>query len=312
MPVRTKSVELRVVRDDDPAANAAAAYNQAGDDYSAYADGDPEGLYIFNSPYAFGDRLIWQLIDEKLVERRTSGALSIDILDAGCGPGTWLRRIVVRAHELGFTRIVARGFDVAEEQIERARRSCRDLSALSHVDLTFETGDLLAPLPEADATVDLCFCLYGVLNHLPVASLPRIADEIARVTSRYFIATVRAVGSTPTIFVDSVVKARGFSLDHGRDECEIDLQDGRHLAFHCHLFGAAELRQLVVPHFQIEVLRGLDLFHNRFAPDRRWNPASVGTNRKFCQELVRLEETYSSDPNFIDRAAHLLVVARHE
>ena len=36
-----------------------------------------------------------------------------------------------------------------------------------------------------------------------------------------------------------------------------------------HLFAASELRSFFSDHFDIEDLRGVDLFHNRFAPDPR-------------------------------------------
>jgi hypothetical protein len=42
----------------------------------------------------------------------------------------------------------------------------------------------------------------------------------------------------------------------------------------------------------------------------RWNPASLRADRQLSDELVKLEETYSTSPEFIDRAGHLLLVAR--
>jgi hypothetical protein len=60
-----------------------------------------------------------------------------------------------------------------------------------------------------------------------VESLPKISAEVARVTSGHFIITVRSVGSTPTIFVDSIEKARHFKHDNSRDQCEVELCDGR-------------------------------------------------------------------------------------
>jgi len=268
-----------------------AEYDQAGNDYLAYADGDARRPFSFDSQYAYADRRVWSVIQAKLVERRKSGAQSIRILDAGCGPGTWLRRIVAHAHELGFTSISARGFDIAEAQVRRARVLSRDVAHLPGVDLSFTVGDLTEPLPEADASVDLGLCLYCVLNHVPAASLADIAAEFARVTSGHFITTVRAIGSTPTIYVDAVDKARQFQQDNGRDRCEVELRDGRCFVVDSHLFSA------------------LDIFHSRFAPDRRWNPASLVSSDQLYQELACLEETFSTDPNFIDRATHLLLVA---
>jgi SAM-dependent methyltransferase len=252
--------------------NVAAAYNQAGANYAVYADGDPTDLFAFSGLHAYSDRRIWSLLEGKLIVLRAAGTDTINILDAGCGPGTWLRRLVTRAHAMGFTHITARGFDVARAQVQRARLLARDLCGISGVNLTFDVADLADQLPEADTSVDLTLCLYSVLSHLPVASLPKISAEFARVTSGHLIITVRAVGSAPTIFIDSIEKARRFRQDNGRNRCEIELRDGRQICMNLHLFSASELRASVGDRFEIEDLRGLDLFHNRFTPDFRWNP----------------------------------------
>jgi SAM-dependent methyltransferase len=291
------------------AADVAAAYNQAGGDYVAYAHGDPTHLFQFDGLHAYADRRVLTLLDTKLTDLRASGTRTIRILDAGCGPGTWLRRLVTRVHALGFTTITARGFDVAGAQIQRARLLARDLCGIPGVTFTFDVADLTAELPEADASVDLTLCLYSVLSHLPVGSLPKISAEAARVTLGHFIATLRSVGSTPTISVDSIEKARHFKHDSSRDRCEIELCDGRHMKLSFHLFTASELRSCFLDHFDIEDLRGLDLFHNRFAPDLRWNPATLVVGNQFSNELERLEETYATSSGFIERATHLLLVA---
>jgi len=283
-------------------------YNRAGDDYAAYADGDPTQLFAFDGMHAYADRCVWALLEKKLAELRASGASSVSFLDAGCGPGTWLRRLVVRARALGFTRIVARGFDIAEAQIERARLLARDLSSLPDVSLTFDVADLTARLPESDGSVDMTLCLYSVLSHLPVASMPDIAAEMARVTSGHFITTVRSIGSPPTAFVESIENVRQLKQDHVRNRCEIELSGGRHVAFSFHLFTANELSEYFAKHFDIEDLRGLDLFHSRFLPDPRWSPADLQDG--LSDELVRLEEAHAANRAFMDRAAHLLLVVR--
>ena len=108
----------------------------------------------------------------------------------------------------------------------------------------------------------------------------------------------------------SFEKARHFKHDNSRDRCEIEFCDGRHIVLSFHLFAALELRSYFLAHFDIEDLRGLDLFHNRFAPDPRWNPASLAVDNQFSSELERLEETYATSSGFIERATHLLLVAR--
>lgn len=178
------------------------------------------------------------------------------------------------------------------------------------MNLTFDVADLTAELPEVDDSVDLLLCLYSVLNHLPLMSLPKISAEFARVTSGCFITTVRSAGSTPRIMINSIEKARRLRYDNGRERCEIELCSGRHIDLDFHLFAASELRSYFAGRFDIDEVRGLDLFHNRFAPDARWNPRSLPIDDKFSEELERLEETYADRPGFIERAAHLLLVAR--
>jgi SAM-dependent methyltransferase len=292
------------------AAQVAAAYNSAGDYYVAFADGDPRSLFSFTGPHAYADRTLWSRLEEKLTELRAQGVCSLRLLDAGCGPGTWLRRLVVTAHHLGFTEITARGFDIAEVQIATARQLAGDLAGLSGVALSFEIADITAPLAEADHSVDIALCLYSVISHLPSAALPRIAAEFARVTRGNFFATVRAIGSTPTIFVDRLEAARNFHLDHGTDHYDVELADGGRLSLTAHLFGAAELRDRFKAHFDIEDLCGLDIFHSRFAPDERWNPVAVQQDRQLPDRLVKLEEAYARNPAFMERATHLLLVGR--
>jgi SAM-dependent methyltransferase len=296
--------------DNEATADVADIYNQAGDDYVSYADGDPSQPFAFDGMHAYADRRVWAVLEKKLTDLRASGASSVRLLDAGCGPGTWLRRLVIRAHALGFSSITARGFDIAQAQIQRARLAARNPSSLPGVNLSFDVADLADRLPEPDASVDLTLCLYSALSHLPVTRLPEISKEMARVTSGYCITTVRPIGSTPTAFVDSIEKVRRLKQDHVRNRCEIDLSDGRHIAFSFHQFTAVELRNYFAGCFDIEDLRGLDLFHSRFMPDSRWNPVSPPGDGQFADELERLEEAHASRQEFMDRATHLLLVAR--
>jgi len=304
----SRTVEHSLLTVDDKAMDDVAdIYNDAGDAYAAYADGDPSQLFAFDGMHGYADRCVWAVSEKKLTDLRASGASSVRLLDAGCGPGTWLRRLVIRARSLGFSSITARGFDIAQAQIQRAQSASRNLSSLPGVNLTFEVADLAGRLPEPDASVDLTLCLYSALSHLPVARLPDISKEIARVTSGHFIATVRPIGSMPTAFVDSIEKVCRLKQD--QDRCEIDLSDGRQIAFSFHQFTAAELRNHFSSCFDIEDVRGLDLFHSRFMPDSRWNPVSPSDDSQLADELERLEKVYATRAEFMDRATHLLLVA---
>jgi SAM-dependent methyltransferase len=287
-----------------------ALYDAAGDGYLTYADGNSKDLFVFEGPHSFADRQLWLFLKAKLEKLKASGKTSVSFLDAGCGPGTWLRRLVTYAYELGFERITARGFDLAETQVRRARVLAHDLSSLRNVNLAFDTGDLMGPLPEKEKSADLSLCLYSVLCHLPREQLPGIFGKIARVTSGDFVVTVRPAGSLPTIFVDSIEKARSLQRDHNADTCRIELAGGEKIIVPFHLFSVSEIRECFAPHYDIEELRGLDLFHSRFAPDARWNPLTLGFDNALSKELESLEAFYATHPALMERASHLLVSAR--
>lgn len=288
----------------------ATAYNAAGETYATYADGDPARLFSFEGMHAYADREVWRLLQTRLQELKARGANSVSFLDAGCGPGTWLRRLVTGAHQMGFRRIEARGFDIAEVQIHAATRTARTLAAIPGVEIKFEVASLLSRLPEPDASIDITLCLYSVLSRLPVDALPQVLSELSRVTRFCLITTVRSVGSTPTIFVDSMENARQVQLDCAHDRCRIQLRNGSEFEVPFHLFRSAELRRYLEKDFEIDEISGLDIFHNRFAPDHRWNPPSVFADSHLSPRLARLEQTFAHSPDFIDRAMHLLAVCR--
>lgn len=136
--VRVKSGRAMSWPPTDDEHSIAFAYNQAGESYESYADGGADELFAFDGQHAFGDRTIWSILDGKLRALRSSGARSVRILDLGCGPGTWLCRVVMRASELGFTSIQARGIDIAETQVRRASARGRRL-AIAGLELAFES-----------------------------------------------------------------------------------------------------------------------------------------------------------------------------
>ena len=67
----------------------------------------------------------WKIIEDRLLALKARGLRRLTVLDIGCGPGIWLRRVVVRARQLGFGEIIAHGVDIAETQLHRARALSR-------------------------------------------------------------------------------------------------------------------------------------------------------------------------------------------
>jgi SAM-dependent methyltransferase len=291
-------------------ANVGLDYDRAGERYRAYADGDVEKLYEFDGQYAYGDQEIWRILGNTLNKLRARGRRELSVLDLGCGPGTWLRRTVDWAGKMGFTRITARGVDVAEAQVRRARLLSQDVASHAGVSLRFEAGDIRRGMLEPDCSVDICLCLYGVLNHLPAHDLPTVFGEVARVTRGKLVATVRAIGSSPTIYVDGVKSAKAYHQDNAHGRLQVEFRNGARTSFPSHLFSAAEIRALATPALDIEDLSGLDLFHGRFATDPDWNPAEATPDANFIHALRTLERRFHRNPAFIDHATHLLLIAR--
>jgi len=289
-------------------AEIAAAYNEVGYRYGKYADGGGRNLFVFDGRHGYSDRKTWETIENKLFALRAKGLNRLKLLDLGCGPGTWMRRVVIRARQMGFAGIDAMGIDIADTQLYRARVLSRGVAALDGVTMAFNHGDLRSIAGMTDA--DLCLCLYGVLNHVPVGELPEVLARIGTVTRGYFIATVRAVGSTPTVYVDYVSSALRFFQDNRINRLDVEFANGRRASFQSHLFSQAELKRLASHAFEVEQVRGLDLFHGRFAGDARWNPPVAAPLARLTQELTRLEERYCCDPGFVDHATHLLLAAR--
>jgi SAM-dependent methyltransferase len=284
----------------------ARAYDSAGRDYLAYADGDASQPFHFTSIYSFADREIWRRLDATLVRLAASGRKSISLLDAGCGPGTWLRRLVLRARELGFERVKAFGFDISPGMIALAKAgaSCIQDQAIS---MSFAVRDITEGPAFGNNEFDICLCLYGVFNHLPVKTHDEVAAELSRVTSDTLFVTVRTVGSQPTIYVDTMDHARSFHQDNVADWMEVDLDDGRHMSFTSHLFTSTDLQMLFQSHLSTTTMVGLDVFHSRFASNMHWNPV-IEDQEAFENDLDELERRYASDPHFINRAAHILLV----
>jgi SAM-dependent methyltransferase len=285
----------------------AHAYDSAGHDYLVYADGDETAPFAFTGKYSFADREIWRRLDATLKRLFAEGRRSLSVLDAGCGPGTWLRRLALRAREIGFDRVNAFGFDISPVMITLAKATSSQIDDRA-IRISYAIRDITDGPAFGNEEFDICLCLYGVLNHLPASTHSRVAAELSRVTKDSLFVTVRAAGSQPTIYVDSLDQAREFFQDNQTDKMEIDMLNGAHISFTSHLFTSDELQALFSPHLAGSALVGIDVFHSRFASDKRWNPAMGDEQDVFELDLIELEHRYASDPHFINRAAHILLI----
>jgi len=80
---------------------------------------DDERVRSSKGGFAHADAIVWDTMRNTIDELRRMGTLRI--LDAACGRGTWIRRVVAYARPLALA-IDATGFDIAPGQFEIARR----------------------------------------------------------------------------------------------------------------------------------------------------------------------------------------------
>ena len=285
----------------------AAAYDAYSAAFLNQVDGEPCDLRLAAPVSGEVDRQIWARLDGELVALRATGAERVRILDAGCGPGLWLIQLAQRARQLGFTVIEGQGFDLSPEMIIQASRLALDVVD-DRIALRFAVGDIASATQAfRDGCFDLTLCLYNVLNHVPPPLLGAVARELARLTRRALLLTVRTVQGPPTLYVQPLDHARAFHQDDIGDRIDIVMGDGRHHAIASHLFAAEELRGLFAPHIGIAELVGLDIFRRRFATHPHWG-AGHRVAGPPAPALDALERHYSADPAFLDQAAHLLLV----
>jgi len=292
--------------------DVASAYDHVGNDYGRYADGqglaDPSGASA--NRFAHADTIVWNALRSTIDQLHRVGVPMLRVLDAGCGPGTWLRRIATHARQFGFS-IKASGVDISRRQLEIARKQVEKLEARE--DITFLVHDLAGPLPWADGCFHIVLCNYVVLNHLPRVALPRVVKELCRVTSHRVIATVRALGSPPTGCIIGTEQVREYHQDCGRGKLRLVLNDGTKHRLTLNLYSAETIKAVFAEHAQIGDLRAIDLFASRFAPDADWTGALVNTlpgRDEVLRKLTEMEEPLCREPGWIDHGTHILIVAQ--
>jgi SAM-dependent methyltransferase len=279
--------------------------------YLEHAEGKASGLFGFNGAHGFSDRALWTRLDAMLIRMWTQGRRAIRILDLGCGPGTWLLRLAVRARDLGFSAIDGRGIDVAPAMVDLARSRLRYAYDPS-IGLRFEIGDMIdALLDEDEGSFDIVLCLNGVLNHLSAERHRQATAAMERVCDGEIFVTVHSVGGSPSIYITDAFDVRQFCQDNERGRLQIHLQDGQRLDLPSHLFTAAEVSGLFSDRVHREELVGLDLFHARFHDNPRWNPRGLDHAER-DEELNRLEQLCDNMPVMIDSASQILFHGRTE
>jgi SAM-dependent methyltransferase len=295
----------------------AHAYDHVGDAYTRYADGegadDPASAAV-RSVHA--DTIVWQTLRTAIGELREQGVSRLRVLDAGCGPGTWLTRIAADAHRQGLD-VDGVGFDISAGQLAIARERASSMLARStgpgRPRLEFLEYSLTERLPWPDDHFHMVLCNFAVLNHLPRASLPGAIGELCRVASDRVVATLRALASPPTACIVGPEQVYDLQEDCARGELAVTLKDGTRHVLTFNLYSADTLRALFASEATILDLRAVDLFVSRFSPDASWTEVLVNRlvgRPEVVQRLKELEEPLCRLPGWIDHGTHVLIAAR--
>ena len=238
------------------------------------------------------------------------------MLDAGCGPGTWTRRIADYARDIGLG-ITVIGIDISTTQLEIARNEARAHESATSRNLAatieFQACDLSQPLPWSDRHFDLVLCNYTVLNHLADEALPAAINELCRVASGDVIATLRAIGSSPTACIIGMEHVRQYRQDNDNGALTVTLDDESMHQVPFKMYTAKALSAMFSPHAYIHELRAIDIFSGRFAADGNWNAPllrNLSERSLVLEQLAKLEEDLCRQPGWIDHGTHVLIVAR--
>jgi SAM-dependent methyltransferase len=289
----------------------ANAYDHVGYEYRCYADGEGlEDPSVGTARFAHADAIVWETIRDTLHQLRAAGVRTLRVLDAGCGPGTWIRRIADYAQRLGLG-IDATGFDISKGQLEIARKQIEKLKERDpgkHKKIRFLVHNLADPLPWAVGHFHIVLCNYVVLNHLPKAAIPGVVEELCRVAGYRVIATVRALASPATGCIIGTEQVREYRQDCGRGELRLVLKDGTEHRLTFNLYSAELLGAMFAAHATIVDLRAVDLFLSRFAADANWTANLVGNlpgRTDVIRKLKEIEEPLCRLPGWVDHGTHV-------
>jgi ubiquinone/menaquinone biosynthesis C-methylase UbiE len=305
----------RHARPDAPRA-IAQAYDHAGEAYGDYADGDgADDPSCSTRRFAHADAIVWATLRKTIDELRRTGVTTLRILDAGCGPGTWIRRLVAYARPLALG-IEATGFDIAQGQLEIARKRMDEASGGcqgANANIRFLVHNLADPLPWTDREFHIVLCNYIVLNHLDRRALPGAIRELCRVAKHRVITTLRAVASPVTGCIIGTEEVSEYHQDCRSGELRLVLKDGSQHVLTLNLYSAQRLRRLFEAQATVMDLRAVDLFLSRFVADDNWTGKLVRTlpgREHVVRWLREAEETLCRQPAWLDHGTHVLLVAQ--
>jgi hypothetical protein len=210
--------------------------------------------------------------------------------------------------------IDATGFDIAEGQLEIARRRMEWAAGTSATTrVRFLTHNLADPLPWSDGEFHIVLCNYIVLNHLDRSALPAALGELCRVANHRVIATLRAVASPVTACIVGTEHVSRYHHDRQSGELRLVLKDGSEHVLTLNLYSAERLKALFGARAILKDLRAVDLFLSRFALDENWTAhlaSALPGRNQVLRSLREAEDQLCREPAWLDHGTHVLVVAQ--
>ncbi len=141
----------------------------------------------------FADHAIHARIDLALRLLAGEGRRAIRLLDACCGDGGRLIHAAVRAANLGFVAIEARGVAPSARDIAAARAAAARMGGPA-IGLTFEVGGIADALAgEEEDGCDIVLCLEPI-GHATAAARNAVAVGLARITDGTLFVADEALG----------------------------------------------------------------------------------------------------------------------
>ncbi len=266
------------------------AYDLAHD-YVKFADGDVEedlfSFRKFENYWDYNDITTWKVIKRHLAEIQPR-----EVLDIGCGAGSWSLRI---AHDLPEVKVV--GIDYSPGQINRALELMQTHNLEHRVE--FHVADATA-LPFGDNEFDVSICLHDVLNHVP--DYRKAVKEIMRVTSKLNITSVHGLYGPPTFFIRSKEDITAYEKDG--NIVRFEDEDGGEYEVYFKRFSSGELKEGFAEHSEIIDCLGIDIFCYKSFDGHKMDYTSV------FPHFDQLEQSCCRELPFMDFAKHIMIVSR--
>lgn len=291
------------------------AYNCFCKEYEIYADGRvTENLFDYeNRSHGFADKKTMEKIEQQITKFLNNEKQTLKILDIGCGPGTWLRRIVDRFGISKGVKIECVGVDISETLLYLAKERFEKYSVKNggNINMKFQWTDLTETLPFEDNEFDLTLCLYTVLNHIPANKIRTVVKEISRITNGVNITSVKPVGGLPTVYVCDIKDVINYKQSF--DTLSFLHKSGDEWRVCSHLFKRKEIVGLFNNFGKVEECLGLGIFFPRFEFQTDWKTDDgIESYRTLKNEMEKMEMAHWSNPRWVDMANHIMTITRYD